>query len=468
MKFFNIPTLEQWKTASSSFFQSASARPNKPTLVRIDDLVKKYHQVFDVAKLNILMELKDAIVAWEDDKIDRDVGTGRLGAMKALMEVVLRKLSELDGWGQHQYLKVCCIGYPTETGTYKDTILQGAISPDARRVEESVEIGIRVAKLRNAIIDAHSSYILYKATKKIPDDEDSKILKIFMAPEFYFRGPYGAYQDIAQNANIMSKMREETSKPIYKDWLFVLGTALFSTDKEKQQGNNMVKVGNLLENFALVQKGGPKTHEHQDLIVAKEFPSHVDFAHPHLSTKAWFDPNKSEAIVGGQIEKHIAPPGARTDPYHRGHDDLTLDPNTASVSELVGGTIFTIDGITFGLEVCRDHLIGRLSHSKESGKVLIQLIPSCGASIETKFIACVPGGIVFNVDGDAPGQTDAKVNGASTGNSPIRTMAVNPYSPRGKKIEIYDPETIPWPKRTVVKSGALRRAAEPHMAPSGP
>lgn len=467
MKFLNIPTLEQWKNASSSFFQSASARPNKQTLVRVDELVKKYHQVFDVAKLNILMELKDAIVAWEDDKIARDVGTGRLGAMKALMEVVLRKLSELDGWGQHQYLKVCCIGYPTGTGTYRDARV--TVSADARGKEEAADIDSQVAELKGAIVGAHGSYILYKATKQIPDDEDKKIMKIFMAPEFYFRGPYGAYQDIGQNAEIMSKMRQETSKVVYRDWLFVLGTALFSTDKQQQKGNDMKTVGALLENFALVQKGGPKTSEHQDLIVAKEFPSHVDFTHsPKVTDEDWFDPGKSKAIVGGRWRKHIGPQGARTDPFHHGHDDLTLDPNSASVSELVGGTIFTMDGITFGLEVCRDHLIGRLSHSKESGKVLVQLIPSCGAFIETKFIACVPGGIVFNVDGDATGKTDAKVNGASTGNAPLRTMTVNSYNPNGMQIKIYDPETIPWPKRTVLKSGALRHAAEQHMAPSNP
>jgi len=100
--------------------------------------------------------------------------------------------------------------------------------------------------------------------------------------------------------------------------------------------------------------------------------------------------------------------------------------------------------------------------------VLVQLIPSCGASIETKFIACVPGGIVFNVDGDATGKTDAKVNAGSNGNAPLRTMTVNSYNPNGVQIKIYDPETIPWPKRTVLKSGALRHAAEQHMAPSNP
>ena len=56
-------------------------------------------------------------------------------------------------------------------------------------------------------------------------DPRESVLKIFMAPEFYFRGSRGAYEaeDIS---GIMAQMREETDRFDYADWLFVFGTAI--------------------------------------------------------------------------------------------------------------------------------------------------------------------------------------------------------------------------------------------------
>ena len=51
------------------------------------------------------------------------------------------------------------------------------------------------------------------------------VLKVFMAPEFFFRGSDGAYP-LGKEADIMERMRKETGKKAYKDWLFVLGTAI--------------------------------------------------------------------------------------------------------------------------------------------------------------------------------------------------------------------------------------------------
>jgi hypothetical protein len=443
MKFDNIPTWEQWKSASSSFLQ---IRAHKPKLVCVDNLVKQYPLAHGAAKLTVLKDLKHALTAWADDKANRQVGTGRGEAMQALWEIVLRKLYELDGWAGHQYILTSCVGYRLGTGAYDENKV--ATGPDpwtTRRRIETVEIGDRVIKLTAAIRDAFGSYQAFKAFKSIPDYEDRKTLKIFMAPEFYFRGPYGAYQDIGWNAKIMAMMRQETSKTQYDDWLFVLGTALYSTDKEVKQGNKMVKVGNLLENYALVQKGGSQTNEIQDLIVAKEFPSHVDFKHPGLGNLQWFDPAQSQAKVGGQMQKHFAPEGGRIDPV-KDWDGKSPPPvlgvNTPVVSEKVGGTIFTKDGILFGLEVCRDHLIGRLRHCQEAGTVLIQLVPSCGAHIEHNSIACVSDGIILNVDGAGSGTTDVLVNSGGGG---TQVGGVLYDASDGNSIAVYDPARIPWP-----------------------
>ena len=80
-EFNHIPTWPEWQRASASSMQ---IRAMKPKLVKIDDLVKKYHQALDMSKLNILMELRKAIEDWAADKIDRNADTGRLEAMQAL------------------------------------------------------------------------------------------------------------------------------------------------------------------------------------------------------------------------------------------------------------------------------------------------------------------------------------------------------------------------------------------------
>lgn len=404
-----------------------SIRATKPKLVRIDNLVKKYHQVLDMGKLNVLMELKTAIVDWAADKIDRNVGTERLPAMQALEEIVVRKLYELDGWGKHRYIKAACIGYKISAGDYD--ITRRPASDDARRRDEIVELGSRVAALTAAIKTAHARYNVYVNLKHIPPDEDDKTLKIFMAPEFFFRGPYGAYRDIGFCSQILSMMRIETGKPEYSNWLFVHGSALFATDKYE----NKRRVGALLENYALVQKGGAKTNERQDFVVAKEFPSHVDFQHPGVGYDEWYDPKTSQAVVGGVARRNIMPQGGRRDP------DDPLTNRMKAQSELTGGVIFTMDGILFGLEVCRDHYLKRLAHSQENGRVLIQLIPSAGMDIEAESIACVPDGLIFNVDGATP---HVHVEMRSAVGKLASVMTANSG---GGQIMIFDSQRIAWP-----------------------
>ena len=103
-----------------------------------------------------------------------------------------------------------------------------------------------------------------------------------------------------------------------------------------------------------------------------------------------------------------------------------------------------MDGILFGLELCRDHLTGRLAHSHESGRVQIQLIPSCGASIEHTSIACVEGGIIFNCDGGEDEGVDSGVVVNSAGGVTDVGGEICDAGD-GNRIAIFDTQTIPWP-----------------------
>jgi hypothetical protein len=74
---------------------------------------------------------------------------------------------------------------------------------------------------------------------------------------------------------------------------------------------------------------------------------------------------------------------------------------------LGGGSLFGMDGVAFGMEVCLDHGEARLDTfyrpggGAKQGDPLPQvlLIPSCGMNIGSGPIRTVPNGYVFNVDG---------------------------------------------------------------------
>jgi hypothetical protein len=98
----------------------------------------------------------------------------------------------------------------------------------------------------------------------------------------------------------------------------------------------------------------------------------------------------------------------------------------------MGGSIFTIDGVRFGLEICLDHLNRRL---RPGSGVQVQLVPSAGASLQQ--FACVPNGIAFNVDG-GEGTSDVRVN---DGSGPANAKA--PGFVDDGDIRLYDPVALP-------------------------
>lgn len=106
----------------------------------------------------------------------------------------------------------------------------------------------------------------------------------------------------------------------------------------------------------------------------------------------------------------------------------TVKTTETTESGLGGGSIFTMDEITFGLEVCLDHAEEKLKKYYDKGqapggerKPQIQLIPSCGMSINAG--ACVTN-LVFNVD--ARGYRASNDSGATllTPLTPTKTPTV--------------------------------------------
>ena len=162
-------------------------------------------------------------------------------------------------------------------------------------------------------------------------------------------------------------------------------------------------------NVAFVKKGGPDPAPQDKLVregglkealVYKEYVSGIDYI---------------KAVTAGKVvlheEQRIALPTM-------GSTDVKgQSPNTDSEvnkTGLGGGSVFTVDGITFGLEVCLDHRTGKLykytgttaatAHKAGDPKIQVHLIPSWGMSIglvnaTVPPVSCVNNGLVFNVDG---------------------------------------------------------------------
>jgi hypothetical protein len=199
-------------------------------------------------------------------------------------------------------------------------------------------------------------------------------------------------------------------------------------------------------NIALVKKGWPaelhdvkvaKDNNFQYLnsaLIYKEYVSAIDFE--GITSSTWYDKSKDHTI---SLKSNTIV----SIPVYGSRDTLGASPQTSNSeinkSGLGGGSVFTIDGITFGVEVCLDHGNDRLfrfyndsykcsncntvsSYKKQNGacpmcnktgtsvtnsllakagepKVQVQLIPSWGMKIEWGLINTVPNGLVLNVDG---------------------------------------------------------------------
>jgi hypothetical protein len=314
-----------------------------------------------------------------------------------------------------RYDTVLCLGYKVKT----------AGKAYSGQDDDWDDMKQRCEDMKKAIVAAYKLADTEGTYNSVPT-----MLKVFMAPEFFFRGAGGAYahaviagqaamkvgpggSKVDARPGILDLMGEEIGKDIYKDWLFVLGSAIGATRTshtvcstcgsdvkyipggvggktvpvcKKDDKHRTVReedVGATIDNIAFVWKEG------EVYTVSKELVSHIDFV-VKKGVKDLVDFNEETL----DVKRHV---------QASGYAAATGVPSKFK-DERMGGSIFTIDGVTFGLEVCLDHdattdsgSSGRLNHA---ANIQVQLIPSAGMSI--KALRTVQGGIVFNVDGSTP------------------------------------------------------------------
>ena len=425
--FDRIPMLDnkvgaQRKSDWDTYFSPNYKVPNA-AMENIKKLLGKYWQIFSpIARSNFnpylrntLTDLQKEVSTWKPKGPSDPLNP----AMVALKEVADRTLKAMPVPLPRRYQSVVCIGYKVITDNFEwvDAAKNFRVKYEGAWADRE-DMKDKRDQLQEAIKNALAEYRTKFSALSLA--EHNETLKIFMAPEFYFCGKQGGY-DMAVVGEILPQMRVFTKADDYKHWLFVLGTAIGATRLHTQcptpkcggqtevmnDPNNPLSHRNviycrkckqydprppemMLDNFALIQKGGEDTDSNAYLI-QKEFMSHVDYRRPDPRTD-WYSPNPTPA--DRQVE--VRGVQAEAIPSLGSRQSGSMAPSKYD-DERMGGSVFTMDGIRFGVEVCRDHYEGRLKASTGPKDIQVQLIPSAGVKDPVDQNMVAP--IVFNVDG---------------------------------------------------------------------
>jgi len=261
--------------------------------------------------------------------------------------------------------------------------------------------------------------------------EDPTVLHIFVCPEFFFRGPNGAYQaDPALRDFVAQRARELADRPMFANWMFVFGTILSAAASDTAATAQMRQKAKLRDDLvqAIVRSYNAALDDETKNFVFGLLTQATEFAQSHPLVQVHnrsfvYKQNSSEWPHGLSIEKRFV-----------SHEDFVISyysPNAYSemsvaypnVDERCGEikkeafdseSIFTMDGITFAVEICLDHRRGRLRQVRQRDEasrvpIDVHLVISCGMQIQQPSVVAKAGGIVFNCDGQYS-KRDAKAS----------------------------------------------------------
>lgn len=251
-------------------------------------------------------------------------------------------------------------------------------------------------------------------------DTNPTTLKVFLAPEFLFRGAGGAYLHDLINGwsgpapiefslpapynsswgGLFGGLQTIAKQANYEDWLFVFGTAVSATFPTQQASNGKYLLDpaqpGTVYNTALIQRGGAG-HKDDNYASLKQYISGIDFL-------GW-DPRRTTVVHAiGSIAPAV--PAAE------------IPADVMGVPQ--GGATFAISNVNdatgaplaFGIEICLDHARSGGNYSNHFGRlrtanqnVKIQLVPSCGMRLIDASIRLLPAAgptphsYAFNCDG---------------------------------------------------------------------
>jgi hypothetical protein len=261
------------------------------------------------------------------------------------------------------------------------TGLTGSRSKDPR-----VDVTWQVQDIKNRVFC--TEHVLGEARRHT--DTSPITLKIFMAPEFLYRGKGGAYiHDLLNGWNgpaptelgiefypypgLFGLLQEIAAREEYGDWLFVFGTAISASFPTRVVDGKRILDGTDMSeiyNTALVQRGGPG-NTNDAYATRKHYISPIDFLKYSVGRGAFARENILPAEWEGLVPRE---------------------------DNIEGSAIFGISGlndgngrpIKFGLEVCLDHAASTDTNKRNMwGRIRtadklvnIQLVPSGGMQLQ--------------------------------------------------------------------------------------
>ena len=198
-------------------------------------------------------------------------------------------------------------------------------------------------------------------------NKDDSILKIFIAPEFYFRGLNGAYDFVSEEeeeedgecsdvCQILKGLEDIVADERFENWLFLFGTVIASetlaideTDFDYQ-----------FYNFAPLYKGfDPATTKRigKNFIVPKRYVSNIDFLTPMRDLT-----NRSLVLDETDYLDELTVMNPHANGIKKYHNDMWTkyksELTTLGYNMIEYGWLY-MDGISFSVEICLDHLTHR-------------------------------------------------------------------------------------------------------------
>ncbi|KAL9186842.1 hypothetical protein ACHAXT_010562 [Thalassiosira profunda] len=319
---------------------------------------------------------------------------------------------ECEGFELHSY------GLPEDSEEYQCYLGLEDTTEDVRH---------RLAIMRDAVNRAYDK-----------SDQDKSTLKIFLAPEFFFRGSDGAFSFVLEEekeaegecsdiCHILKGLEDIAADERFENWLFLFGTVIASEALPVEDTFDFQ-----FYNFAPMYKGFDPAKVSiknkkagKNFIVPKRYVSNIDFMTPMR------DLTNRTLVMELLDEKDRTLDRTLMNPHASGQHRYDNDVWMRYKDELsgLGYTMieygwFYLDGISFAVEICLDHLQRRalMTHTADlvtgqntlvpssandsiewiglpKRQAQLQLISSAGMDVEVSSMALADGGHVFLQDG---------------------------------------------------------------------
>jgi hypothetical protein len=327
------------------------------------------------------------------------------------------------------YTRVQFIGYALPT----TPLMTGMVGTSPGSFAEGRYVGMAHG---NPDIDARIELTMSAVEQTVRSgavDGSPSTLKIFVMPEFAFRGVRGAYDNNPPEIDAFTYFRTAIAKrvavPAYEGWLFVFGTIVEATNYVRGNDPGRDRAARIRENLAMALGDAWQYAESQN---DTEFANFLDATlrdyTNYCRAKPIYEVSDKSYVVAGGAADATYPEGLTVEKKFISNEDFVLNLISRGfcgdqcayppIKEQDGEdketafddlSIFTIKGIKFGVEVCLDHARARLRTNRlpENEVVQIHLVPSCGMQLVDASIIAGAGGLVFNCDG----QYDATIPG---------------------------------------------------------